>query len=58
MVTSQLEAANGAVVDTGDLGPLAWVLEETRKSIESSTKSLKRFVHEAESARGVDMAPC
>ena len=56
MVTSQLEAANGAVVDTGDLGPLAWVLEETRKSIESSTKSLKRFVHEAESARGVDMA--
>ena len=42
--------------DAGDLGPLAWVLEETRKSIQTATKALKRFAHEAESARGVDLA--
>ena len=57
MVTShQAEIrAQGAPV-AGDLGPLAWVLDETRKSIESATRSLKRFAHDAEAARGVDLA--
>ncbi|MDO5289269.1 MAG: Hpt domain-containing protein [Pseudomonadota bacterium] len=56
MVTSQAGThANGAV-NTADLGPLAWVLDETRKSIESASRSLKRFAHEAEAARGVDLA--
>lgn len=40
------------VVATGDLGPLAWILEETRKSIETSAKSLKRFARETELAHG------
>ncbi len=40
----------------GDLGPLAWVLDETRKSIDLATKSLKRYARDAEAARGVDLA--
>ncbi|MET4579123.1 Hpt domain-containing protein [Ottowia thiooxydans] len=45
-----------AVADVGDLGPLAWVLEETRRSIEASAKALKRFARETESARGVELS--
>ncbi|MDR0275385.1 MAG: Hpt domain-containing protein, partial [Burkholderiaceae bacterium] len=52
----QLQDVGGAVAGTGDLGPLAWVLEETRRSIETATRSVRRFVREAEAARGVDMA--
>ena len=39
-----------------DLGPLAWVLDELRKSLDASAKALKRFVREAEAARGSDLA--
>ena len=39
-----------------DLGPLAWVLDELRKSLESAAKALKRFVRDAEAARGSDLA--
>ncbi|MFT3778030.1 MAG: Hpt domain-containing protein [Ottowia sp.] len=57
MVTShQADARADAAANAGDLGPLAWVLDETRKSIESASKSLKRFAHESEAARGVDVA--
>ena len=45
--------ARGAAVD---LGPLAWVLDELRKSLDGSAKALKRFVREAEAARGSDLA--
>jgi chemosensory pili system protein ChpA (sensor histidine kinase/response regulator) len=45
--------ASGAVTD---LGPLAWVLDELRKSLDGSAKALKRFVREAEAARGSDLA--
>jgi chemosensory pili system protein ChpA (sensor histidine kinase/response regulator) len=38
-----------------DLGPLAWVLDESRKSIESASRAIKRFAHDAEAARGVDL---
>ena len=48
-------AAPNRVVNAGDLGPLAWVLDETRKSIEAASKSLKRFAHDAEAALGVDL---
>ena len=34
-------------VDIKDLGPLSWVLEELRKSFDTSIKGLKRFVREA-----------
>lgn len=39
-----------------DLGPLAWVLEELRKSLDGAAKALKRFVRDAEAARGSDLA--
>ncbi|MDR2128711.1 MAG: Hpt domain-containing protein, partial [Burkholderiaceae bacterium] len=58
MITSQ-QVVNtpeqAAAAGMGDLGPLAWVLEETRKSIESAVKFFKRFTQEAQQARGVDM---
>ena len=34
-----------------DLGPLAWVLEELRKSLEGANKALKRFIRETEAGR-------
>ena len=39
-----------------DLGPLAWVLDELRKSLDGAVKALRRFVYEAELARGSDLA--
>ena len=41
---------------THDLGPLAWVLEELRKSLTGAIKALRRFVRDAELARGSDLA--
>ncbi|HYW56723.1 MAG TPA: Hpt domain-containing protein [Polaromonas sp.] len=43
-------------VAVNDLGPLAWVLDELRKSLDGSAKALKRFVRDAEMARGSDLA--
>jgi chemosensory pili system protein ChpA (sensor histidine kinase/response regulator) len=43
-------------MNANDLGPLAWVLDELRKSLEGAAKALKRFVREAETARGSDLA--
>ena len=52
--------AGSAPSDSGlaaqDLGPLAWVLDELRKSLDSATKSLKRFVREADPARSINVA--
>ncbi len=39
-----------------DLGPLAWVLDELRKSLDGAVKALRRFVYEAELARNSDLA--
>ncbi len=56
----QSNALNSSSVDSSgavvDLGPLAWVLDELRKSLDGSSKALKRFVREAEAARGSDLA--
>ncbi len=41
---------------SNDLGPLAWVLEELKKSLDGATKAMRRFVRDAELARGSDMA--
>lgn len=38
-----------------DLGPLAWVLDELRKSLDSATKAMRRFVRDAELARGSEL---
>ncbi|MES2911238.1 MAG: Hpt domain-containing protein [Pseudomonadota bacterium] len=56
----QSNAQNSTAADldlaVNDLGPLAWVLEELRKSLDGSAKALKRFVRDAEAARGSDLA--
>lgn len=39
-----------------DLGPLAWVLDELRKSLDSAISALRRFVRDAQAARGSDIA--
>lgn len=51
-------ATEASVLDapTDDLGPLAWVLDELRKSLDSATKALRRYVRDAELARGSDLA--
>jgi chemosensory pili system protein ChpA (sensor histidine kinase/response regulator) len=41
---------------TNDLGPLAWVLDELRKSLDSASAALRRFVRDTSLARGSDMA--
>ncbi len=38
-----------------DLGPLAWVLDELRKSLDGANKALRRFVRDAEMSRGSDL---
>ena len=40
----------------GDLGPLAWVLDELRKSLDGATKAMHRFVRDAELARGSNLS--
>lgn len=56
----QANDLNSTTADTdvvvNDLGPLAWVLDELRKSLDGSAKALKRFVREAEAAKGSDLA--
>jgi chemosensory pili system protein ChpA (sensor histidine kinase/response regulator) len=49
-------AASALDVHANDLGPLAWVLDELRKSLDSATKALRRYVRDAELARGSDLA--
>lgn len=38
-----------------DLGPLAWVFEELRKSLDGANKAIKRFVRETELSRHDDL---
>ena len=60
MATSP-KAPTGAVsavasdIGVNDLGPLAWVLDELRKSLDSATKALRRYVRDAELAKGSDL---
>lgn len=53
-----IDISDPAVTDSAgrDLGPLAWVLEEIRKSLDHATKSLKRFAREVDGARGSNVA--
>ncbi|MFZ3123807.1 MAG: Hpt domain-containing protein [Acidovorax sp.] len=48
-------AADGVQGDQ-DLGPLAWVLDELRKSLDGAVKAMRRFVRDAELARESDLA--
>ena len=54
MVTNSIAAEPDAAMS--DLSPLAWVLDELRKSLEGASKALKRFAWDAEMARGSDLA--
>ena len=54
--TAQNSNATDLDVAVNDLGPLAWVLEELRKSLDGAAKALKRFVRDAEAAVGSDLA--
>lgn len=50
---------NGAAAvqaDAVDLGPLAWVLDEVRKSLDVGNKALRKFVRDSDAARGTDLA--
>ncbi|MCB2042014.1 MAG: hypothetical protein KDH48_15200, partial [Rhodoferax sp.] len=55
MQTLSTPAAESDMTAT-DLGPLAWVLDELRKSLDGASKALRRFVRDAELARGNDLA--
>lgn len=50
--TTSVEGGAGEL----DLGPLAWVLDELRKSLDGAVKALRRFVYDAEVARESDIA--
>lgn len=39
-----------------DLGPLAWVFDELRKSLDGANKALKRFSHEVSEAKASDLS--
>src|SRR3569623_341683 len=51
-----MQAGQDLDLATNDLGPLAWVLDELRKSLESASAALRRFVRDTALARGTDMA--
>ncbi len=57
---SSVDAANAQGADWAqgeqDLGPLAWVLDELRKSLDGAVKAMRRFVRDAEIARESDLA--
>ncbi len=57
---SPFDAANASGADWSqgeqDLGPLAWVLDELRKSLDGAVKAMRRFVRDAEMARESDIA--
>ena len=42
-------------VPLADLGPLAWVFDELRKSLDTANKAIKRFVRETEQSRNNDL---
>jgi chemosensory pili system protein ChpA (sensor histidine kinase/response regulator) len=44
------------VGNTSDLGPLAWVFDELRKSLDSANKALKRFAVDVTDARESDLS--
>ncbi|MEG2974897.1 MAG: Hpt domain-containing protein [Comamonas sp.] len=51
---SPIRAAMSAPAEQ-DLGPLAWVLDEVRKSLEAATKAVGRFMRDADAARLSDL---
>ena len=50
MSMTHTEPQAGATADRQDLGPVAWVLDELRKTLDTATKALRRQLREAEPA--------
>ncbi|MBV5295560.1 MAG: Hpt domain-containing protein [Curvibacter lanceolatus] len=52
------DAVSPAALDAADhdLGPLAWVLDELRKSLDGSIKAMRRHVREALQSHGAELA--
>lgn len=55
-MASNLPNSGDNELAASDLGPLAWVLEELRKSLDGAVKAMRRFVRDAELARGSNLA--
>ncbi|WP_345944732.1 Hpt domain-containing protein [Variovorax sp. dw_954] len=55
MPTPATAPVAGIAPATEDLGPLAWVLEEIQKSVDATSKSLKRFLRESNGAPDADI---
>ena len=55
MQTNEATAVDNETTGS-DLGPLAWVLDELKKSLDGASKAMRRFVRDAELARGSDLA--
>ncbi|MDM0043116.1 Hpt domain-containing protein [Variovorax dokdonensis] len=51
------QAPLSAPGDAEDLGPLAWVLGEIQKSLESASKTLRRFARDAAGTPDIDAGP-
>src|SRR5450830_1575664 len=51
------DAVSPAALETADhdLGPLAWVLDELRKSLDGAIKAMRRHVHEASLSHGAEL---
>nr|WP_315234676.1 Hpt domain-containing protein [uncultured Albidiferax sp.] len=52
----QTTESTAAELPEQDLGPLAWVLDELRKTLDTAVKALKRFVRESDAAQGAGFA--
>ncbi|MDB5892861.1 MAG: hybrid sensor histidine kinase/response regulator, partial [Rhodoferax sp.] len=50
-------ATRAADAPDQDLGPLAWVLDELRKTLDGAVKALKRYTREVDAAAGAGFAP-
>ncbi len=55
-MASNLSAVADNEASQSDLGPLAWVLDELRKSLDGATRAMHRFVRDAELARGSNLS--
>jgi chemosensory pili system protein ChpA (sensor histidine kinase/response regulator) len=56
MFDTATDTTDSQPMDTvADLGPLAWVFDELRKSLDAANKAIKRFVRETEQSRQNDL---
>ncbi len=56
MFDTATDTTDSQPMDTvADLGPLAWVFDELRKSLDGANKAIKRFVRESEQSRQNDL---